>query len=200
MSDYKVYGDTLSGNCLKVKWTLDLLGEPYEWIETDILKSQTRTPSFLALNAAGQVPVLVTRKGRALAQSNAILLYLVEKHGGGLLPKNEFDRAKVYEWLFWEQYSHEPFIAVRRFLLTYLKKPESELDPRLKERGLAALARMEAALGETRWIAGERFTLADVALFAYTRVAPEGGFDLAAFPAVSDWVRRTTKRLEIEAA
>lgn len=200
MSAYKVYGDNLSGNCHKVRWTLDLLGEPYAWNETDILKGQSRTPEFLALNSAGQVPVLVTPKGRALAQSNAIILYLAEKHGGGLLPKKSYGRAKVYEWLFWEQYSHEPYIAVRRFLLAYLKKAERDLDPKLLEKGIAALARMESALVATRWIAGDQFTLADIALLAYTRLSHQGGFDLNAFPAVGDWVRRGEKRLDIGAA
>ncbi|MDZ7629603.1 MAG: glutathione S-transferase family protein [Parvularculaceae bacterium] len=200
MSAYKIYGDAVSGNCLKVKWIADLLNLPYEWIDTDILKGETRTPAFLALNPAGQIPLLVTPKGKPLAQSNAILLYLAEKHGGGLLPEKTFDRAKVYEWLFWEQYSHEPCVAVRRFQKTYLKKPDAEIDPKLMERGLAALARMEDQLTNERWIAGASFTLADIALVAYTRVAPEGGFDLNAFPVVKAWVARVEKRLDLGAA
>ncbi|MEK7266659.1 MAG: glutathione S-transferase family protein [Pseudomonadota bacterium] len=199
MSGYKVYGDSVSGNCLKVKWTLDLIGEDYDWIETDILKGETRTAEFLAKNPAGQVPLLETPEGRALAQSNAIILYLSEKHDGGLLPEKAFERAKVYEWLFWEQYSHEPYIAVRRFLKSYLKKAESELDPKLLERGLAALTRMERQLCGAIWIVGEDFTIADVSLVAYTRVAHEGGFDLNAFPAVKAWIARVEKRLDIGA-
>lgn len=199
MSGYKVYGDSVSGNCLKVKWTLDLIGEEYEWIETDVLKGETRTEEFLAKNPAGQVPLMLTPQGRALAQSNAILLYLAEKHGGGLLPENGFERAKVYEWLFWEQYSHEPYIAVRRFLKAYLKKAETDLDPKLLDRGLAALTRMERALRDAPWVAGADFTLADISLVAYTRVAHEGGFDLNAFPAVKAWVARVEKRLDIGA-
>jgi len=198
MSGYKVYGDAVSGNCLKVKWTLDLLGEDYEWIETSVLNGETRTPEFLALNPAGQVPLLVTPKGRALAQSNAIIIYLAEKRGRFLLPERTFDRAKVYEWLFWEQYSHEPYIAVRRFQKAYLKKPDTEIDPKLLERGLAALTRMERQLIESRWFAGDAFTLADISLVAYTRVAHEGGFDLNAFPAVKAWVGRVETRLTIE--
>ena len=197
MSGYRVYGDAVSGNCLKVKWTLDLLGESYEWIETDILKGETRSAGFLALNPAGQVPLLVTPEGRALAQSNAIILHLAETHGGGLLPEKSIDRAKVYEWLFWEQYSHEPYIAVRRFQMAYLKKPESELDSKLLQRGLAALTRMERQLEDVKWIAGDDFTLADISLVAYTRVAPEGGFDLNSFPAVKAWVERVESRLGI---
>ncbi len=199
MSGYKVYGDEVSGNCLKVKWTLEALRQEFEWIETDILKGETRTAEFLAKNPAGQVPLLVTPKGRALAQSNAIILYLAEKHDGGLLPEKAFERAKVYEWLFWEQYSHEPYIAVRRFLRTYLKKAETELDPKLLERGLTALTRMERQLDGARWIAGDEFTLADISLVAYTRVAHEGGFDLNAFPAIETWVARVEKRLDIGA-
>jgi glutathione S-transferase len=195
MSGYRIYGDGVSGNCLKVKWTLELLGADYEWIETNILKGETRTGEFLALNPAGQVPLLLTPMGHALAQSNAIILYLNEKHDGGLLPNRAFERAKVYEWLFWEQYSHEPYIAVRRFLKTYLNKPEPELDPKLLDRGLAALSRMETQLGAAKWIAGDEFSLADISLVAYTRVAHEGGFDLNAFASVGAWVARVEKRL-----
>lgn len=200
MSGYKIYGDSISGNCLKVKWTADLLGLDYEWIETNVVSGDTRTPEFRALNPAGQVPVIVTAKGRALAQSNAIILYLDEKHGGGLLPDKDFARAKVYEWLFWEQYSHEPYIAVRRFQKTYLKKPDDEIDPKLMERGLAALLRLEIQLTDEPFVAGPDFTLADIALVAYTRVADEGGFDLSAFLAVKAWVARVEKRLDLGAA
>ncbi len=200
MDAYKVYGDSVSGNCLKVKWTADLLGVPYDWIETSVLRGETRNAEFLALNPAGQVPVLVTPKGKALAQSNAILLYLAEKNGGGLVPDKALGRAKVYEWLFWEQYSHEPYIAVRRFQKAYLGTPDANLDPKLLDRGIAALTRMERQLTDEPFIAGEDFTLADIALVAYTRVAHEGGFDLDAFPEVRAWIRRVEKRLDIGAA
>jgi glutathione S-transferase len=197
MSVYKVYGDEVSGNCLKVKWTLDLLGLDYEWVATDVIKGETRTPAFLKINPAGQVPVLVTPDGVALAQSNAIILLLAESHGGGLIPEATLDRAKVYEWLFWEQYSHEPYIAVRRFLKHYLRKPDAEIDQKLMDRGLAALTRMEKQLGAEPWIAGSAFSLADIALVAYTRFADQGGFDLNAFPAVKAWVARVETRLNI---
>lgn len=199
MSAYKVYGDSVSGNCHKVKWTLEQVGEKFDWIETRVLKGETRTSDFLALNPSGQVPLLITPKGRALSQSNAIILYLAERHGGGLLPQKGYARAKVYEWLFWEQYSHEPYIAVRRFLKTYLGKPEAEIEPKLRDKGLAALSRMERQLADARWIAGDDFTLADISLIAYTRVAHEGGFDLNAFPAVRAWVSRSEDRLGIGA-
>ena len=199
MSGYRIYGDAVSGNCLKVKWTADLLGVDHEWIETSVLKGETRTAAFLALNPAGQVPLLVTPQAHALAQSNAIILHLAEAHGGGLLPEESFARAKVYEWLFWEQYSHEPYIAVRRFLKTYLNKSDAEIDPKLMDKGLAALSRMQRQLADAAWIAGDAFTLADISLVAYTRAAHEGGFDLNAFPAVREWVARVEKRLDIGA-
>ena len=199
MSVYKVYGDSISGNCLKVKWALDYLGEKYEWIETSVLKGETRTAEFSALNPAGQVPLLLTPKGAALAQSNAILLFLAEKHGGDLIPEKPYDRAKVYEQLFWEQYSHEPYIAVRRFLKFYLKKSDDEIDPKLLDRGLSALTAMEKRLAANAWIAGDSFSVADISLVAYTRFADEGGFDLNAFPAVKSWVARVEKQLDIGA-
>ncbi|MFN0024126.1 MAG: glutathione S-transferase family protein [Parvularculaceae bacterium] len=200
MNAYKIYGDSISGNCLKVKWTADILRQPYQWVEISVVNRETRTPAFLAINPGGQVPVLIDIEGRALAQSNAIILTLAETHGGGLIPDDPYARAKTYEWLFWEQYSHEPYIAVRRFQKAYLKTPDHELDPKLLDRGLVALTRMERQLGDEPYIAGASFTLADIALVAYTRVAHEGGFELNAFPAVKAWVARIEKHLDIEAA
>ncbi len=182
----KIYGDLNSGNCLKVKWVCDRLRVPYEWIPVDTLKRETHTPEFLRLNAAGQVPVVVFDDGRALAQSNAIIRYLAR--GSDLIPADDFLAAKMDEWLFWEQYSHEPYIAVCRFLMVYLGKPPSDLDLDKVKRGYAALARMERQLTATRFLVGEAFTLADVALLAYTRVAHEGGFDLADYNAVRRWI------------
>lgn len=199
MRSYKVYGDSISGNCLKVKWTLDLLDQRYEWVETSVLKGETRTAEYLGLNPAGQVPLLITPDGQALAQSNAILLYLAEKHGGEVLPTAAFDRAKVYEWLFWEQYSHEPYIAVRRFLKAFLGKSDPDIDPKLLERGNAALTRMERQLEAAAFIAGEKFSVADISLVAYTRTASSGGFELGAFPRVKAWIATVEKRLGIGA-
>jgi glutathione S-transferase len=190
MAKLKIYGDAISGNCLKVKWTADLLGAKYDWIETDVLKAETRTPEFLKLNPAGQVPTVVLRDGRVLSQSNAIILHLNRAYKGGLLPKGDFARAKTFEWLFWEQYSHETAIAVRRFHKTYLKKPDSEIDPNLMEKGVAALTLMESALQKSPYLVGDKLTLADIALVAYTRVAPEGGFDLEPYPALRTWIAR----------
>ena len=184
-----VYGDIRSGNCLKVKWLLDRLGRDYRWIETDVMSGVTRSPEFLALNPAGQTPTVVLEDGRVLAQSNAILGYVGD--GTAFVPADSYARARMYEWLFWEQYSHEPFIAVVRFQRLLAGKRADEIEPRLVERGHAALARMEAALTGTDWLVGEGPTLADLALVAYTRVAHEGDFDLAACPAVRRWVGRT---------
>lgn len=190
-----VFGDSISGNCLKVKWTADRIGVPYRWVETDILKGESRTPDFLARNPAGQVPLVVLEDGRTLAQSNAIILHLAE--GSDLVPKDSYSRAKMFEWLFWEQYSHEPYVAVARFQMAYLGKPASDLDPKLVERGKAALARLEMALEGSPFLVGQDLTLADIALVAYTRVAHEGGFDLADYPSVQRWIVDVERALGI---
>lgn len=183
-----VYGDIRSGNCLKVKWLLDRLGRDYRWVETDVTSGVTRAPAFLAINPAGQTPTAVLDDGRPLAQSNAILLHFAE--GTELIPRDAYDRARMFEWLFWEQYSHEPCIAVVRFQRAIVGRPAEEIDPRLVEKGHAALARMEAGLAGRDWLAGAGPSLADLALVAYTRVAPEGGFDLKPYPAVVGWIAR----------
>lgn len=190
-----VYGDSISGNCLKVKWTAEKLAIPYRWRELDVLKAETRTADFLALNPAGQVPLVILSDGRALAQSNAIIVHLAE--GSALIPDDPYDRAKMFEWLFWEQYSHEPYVAVARFQMAYLGKPKDELDGRLVERGTAALQRLEDGLEEADFLVGNSVSLADVSLVAYTRVAHEGGFDLADFPRVRAWVARVEAELSI---
>ena len=191
----QIYGDSISGNCLKVKWTLEYLNLPYEWIETGVLQGETRTPHFLAMNPAGQVPLMILSDGRPLAQSNAIISHLAE--GSALIPGDPYARAKMMEWLFWEQYSHEPYVAVARFQVTYLGKSPAELDPKLIERAKAALQRLEDALGSGEFLVGADCTLADVSLVAYTRVAHEGGLDLAHYPAVQAWVGRVEAALNI---
>jgi glutathione S-transferase len=183
-----VYGDIRSGNCLKVKWLLDWLGRDYRWVETDVITGVTRSAAYLARNPAGQVPAVVLEDGRTLAQSNAIIGYFGE--GTAFIPADPYERARMYEWLFWEQYSHEPYIAVVRFQRLLAGKRADEIEPRLMERGHAALARMQAALTGADWLVGEGPTLADLALVAYTRVAHEGDFDLNAYPAVRAWVAR----------
>jgi glutathione S-transferase len=190
----KIYGDSISGNCLKVKWVADHLGLAHEWIETDILKGESRTPAFLAMNPAGQVPLAILDDGRPLAQSNAIIFHLAE--GSALIPADVYDRAKMLEWMFWEQYSHEPYVAVARFQV-HIGKPVSELEPRLVERGNAALQRLEDGLAGTPFLVGSSLSLADVALVAYTRVAGEGGFDLAKYPTVQGWIERVERALGI---
>src|SRR5215475_6301884 len=165
----KIYGDTNSGNCLKVKWVCDKLALPYQWIDIDTRKGETRTPQFLKMNGAGQVPTIAFDDGRTLAQSNAIIRYLARD--SDLIPRDAFAAAKMDEWLFWEQYSHEPYIAVCRFHLVYLGKDRSELDPEKVKRGYAALARMEQSLAGSRYLAGSAASLADLSLLAYTRVA-----------------------------
>jgi glutathione S-transferase len=183
----KIHGDGNSGNCLKVKWVCDRLALPYRWIAVDTMKGETRTPQFLALNSAGQVPVVEFDDGRTLAQSNAIIRYLAR--GSTLIPADAFAAARMDEWLFWEQYSHEPYIAVCRFHMRYLGKAASELDPDRVKRGYAALDRMEQHLAGSRFLVGDAFSLADVALLAYTRVAHEGGFDLARYPSIRRWIK-----------
>ena len=191
-----IYGDSISGNCLKVKFVADWLGLPHDWVEVSVVNRQTRTPEFLALNPAGQVPVARFADNRVLAQSNAIILHLAEN--SALVPKDAFDRALMYQWLFWEQYSHEPVIAVRRFQKLYLNKPDTEIDPGLLPRGEKLLAQMESHLADRDYFVGAQMTLADIALVAYTRLAPQGGFVLP--PRVADWVRRIETDLKIEHA
>ncbi|HRH20878.1 MAG TPA: glutathione S-transferase family protein [Brevundimonas sp.] len=190
-----VYGDGRSGNCLKVKWLLDRLGLTYDWVETDVMSGVTRSPEFLALNPAGQIPLVVFADGRKLAQSNALLIHFAE--GTDLIPSDAFDRARMLEWMFWEQYSHEPYVAVARFQLTYQGRPRAEIEPRLFERGDAALDRLEAALMAAPYLVGDRLSLADIALVAYTRVAHEGGFDLTKRPALRSWIGRVEADLVI---
>ncbi len=192
----KIYGDSRSGNCLKVKWTADFLGLPSEWIETDIMAGESRTPQFLAMNPAGQVPTVILDDGRPLAQSNAIILHLAE--GSTLIPQDPYDRAKMLEWMFWEQYSHEPAVAVARFRVAYLGETHEGLDPKLKEKTWAALQRLEDGLADGRaFLVGEAVTLADVALVAYTRLSHEGGFARTNYPRVEAWIGRVEQAIGI---
>jgi glutathione S-transferase len=194
----KIYGDTNSGNCLKVKWVCDRLALPYTWIAIDILKGESRTQQFLKLSNAGQVPVVEFDDGRALAQSNAIIRYLARD--SDLIPDDAFVAAKMDEWLFWEQYSHEPAIAVCRYQMVYLGQSASELDPDKVKRGYAALARMEHQLAATRFLVGETLTLADIALLPYTRFAYEGGFHLEGYAALRRWIGDVEKSIGLPPA
>jgi glutathione S-transferase len=179
-----------SGNCYKVQLLLEQIGLPYRWIEVNSAAGETRTPEYLAMNPNGKVPLLEVAPGRYLAESNAILCYLAE--GGAWFPADRWERALVLQWLFFEQYSHEPYIAVARFICKWLPAdhPRRAELPRLLERGQQALAVMEQQLATRPFIAGANYSVADIALFAYTHAAGDAGFDLAAYPAVSAWLAR----------
>lgn len=191
-----VYGDSISGNCLKVKFVADRLGIPYEWVEISVLKAETRTPEFLAMNPAGQVPVVVFADNGALAQSNAIMLHLA--WGTDLIPSDPFERAQMFQWLFWEQYSHETAIAVLRFQKFYLKKSDSEIDPALPGKCARVLKLMNDHLSGRAYFVGAKLSLADIALVAYTRFAHQADIDLAAYPNVRSWVYRIEDDLKLE--
>lgn len=185
-----VYGMADSGNCYKVKLTLEQLKLPYRWVEVSTAKGETRTREFLARNPNGQVPTLQLEDGSFLPESGAILCYLAE--GTPLLPAERLARARVLQWMFFEQYSHEPCIAVARAILRY-QPPDSprraEL-PRLQERGHKALGVMQQQLKTSNYFGGARYSIADIALYAYTHCAADGGFDLARYPAVVAWLAR----------
>jgi glutathione S-transferase len=191
ISHLTVYGDRTSGNCLKVLWTAQQLDIAHDWVDIDVVRGDARTEDFLALNPVGQVPVARWPDGRTLTQSNAIILYLAEITPGGerLVPQDSFQKAQMMSWLFWEQYSHETAIAVRRFQKHYLGKSDDEIDPNLLPKGRRALGVMELNLTRNDYTVGSALSLADIALVAYTRLAHEGGFDLSEFPAVERWVR-----------
>lgn len=186
----RLYGDALSGNCFKVMLALQQLGRHFDFVPVDLLAGETRSPRFLALNPAGQVPLLELEPGRCLPESNAILLHLAE--GTPLLPQDPWHRAQVYRWLFWEQYQHEPAVAVARFIVRWLGSPPEQA-ARLqtcRERGVRALALMDQHLAPGSFVAGPSYTVADIALCAYTRVAPEGGIPLEPYPALRAWLAR----------
>ena len=191
----KIYGDLNSGNCLKVKYTADYLGLDYEWTAVDITQGESRTADFLEINPQGQVPVVQLEDGRCLAQSNAIIRYLAQ--GTALLPEDAYPQAKVDEWLFWEQYSHEPYIAVCRFHMLYQGKPRGAREQWRVERGELALDYMENHLAGHQWLAGDTSTIADIALLAYTRVAHEGGFDLETRQNVQQWIQDCERLLSL---
>ena len=186
----KVYGDVYSGNCFKVKLILKQLNQPYEWIHVNILEKETRTVEFLAKNPNGRIPLLELDNGVMLAESNAILHYLAE--GSAFLPDDRLARAQVLQWMFFEQYSHEPFIATARYIVRYLGRP-AEHEERLQQKmlpGYQALDVMEQHLKARLFFVGGRYSIADIALYAYTHVAHEGGFDLANYAAVRAWIDR----------
>ncbi len=187
---FKLYGMTGSGNCWKPAALMQQLGLEFQWIEIDLMGGQTRSPEFLALNANGKVPLLQTEDGRCLAESNAMLCFLAEDTP--LFPFDRWQRALVLQWLFFEQYSHEPYIATVRFWVHFMHKQDEWKDKiaEAMKKGHAALGVMERQLQQTKFLAGDTYTIADIALYAYTHVAHEGGYDLAAYPAVRAWLAR----------
>ena len=186
----RLYDNHLSGNGYKPRLLLAHLGQTYERVEVDILKGETRTPAFLAMNPNGRIPLLALEDGAYLAESDAILYYLAE--GSRFWPDDRAARAFTLQWMFFEQYSHEPNIAVARHWLRHVAMTEAQRAqlPARQESGRAALAVMERHLARSPWFGGEGMTIADIALYAYTHVAEEGGFDLADYPAVSAWLAR----------
>ncbi len=179
-----------SGNGYKIRLLLALLNRPYRWVEIDILAGATRAPAFLAKNPNGRIPTLQLEDGTYLAESNAILWYLGEDTR--FVPPDPLGRAQVLQWMFFEQYSHEPYVATPRFIKRHLPADSprhAELSKRL-EQGRAALAVMEAHLMTRHYFATERYTIADIALYAYTHVADEGGLELAPYPQVRSWLAR----------
>ncbi|MDQ3511105.1 MAG: glutathione S-transferase family protein [Pseudomonadota bacterium] len=197
-----VYGMSASGNCHKLRLLLAQLGREYRWIEVDMIHGETRTPEYLAKNPNGKVPIIELDDGRVLAESNAIVCYLAE--GSRYLPDDAWQRAQALSWMFFEQYSHEPFIAVARYIrvCTPADSPRRAELPRLLEGGHRALAVMEQHLQHQPWFTGDAYGVADIALFPYTAAAADGGFDLSGYGAVGDWlarVRATTGYVEMPA-
>lgn len=186
----KLYGDGLSGNCYKIRLLMSFLDTPHEWVHVDVTQAETRTPEFIALNANAKIPVLVLDDGNTLNESNAILNYLARD--SAYIPSDALEHARMLSWQFFEQYSHEPYIAVARFINIYLGMPPDRADEYAskQEGGNKALQVMEDTLITQPYLVGDSLTLADISLFAYTHVAEEGGFDLEAYPSVKAWLTR----------
>ncbi|OKY25899.1 MULTISPECIES: glutathione S-transferase family protein [Thalassotalea] len=186
----KVYGDSQSGNCYKVKLLLSLLAIEHQWVHVDILSGESHTTAFLNKNPTGKIPLLALDDGRFIAESNAIINFLAA--GSELLSSDPYQYAKIQQWQFFEQYSHEPYIAVARFIAKYLGLPADRKAEYLakQEGGHKALAVMEQQLLQSSFITGDKITTADIALYGYTHVADEGGFDLYRYPAIIQWLKR----------
>lgn len=181
-----LYGSRISGNCWKPAALMQLCGIPFQWVEIDLIKGESRTPAFLAKNPNGRTPLLEI-DGRFLAESNAMLCHLAE--GTAWWPADPWQRAKVLEWMFFEQYSHEPYVATVRWWVRFMHK-QAEWAEKIAEamqKGHSALAVMEQQLAQTLYLTGATPTIADLALFAYTDVADEGGYDLSPYPALNAW-------------
>lgn len=186
----RIYADIQSGNCYKVKLLCNMLDIEHEWIHMDILANDTHTDCFLAKNPNGKIPVISLDNGKSLWESNAILNYLAD--GTPLIPADPLMRAQMLQWQFFEQYSHEPYIAVARYIEKYLGLPEERQAEYLSKQagGHRALKVMEQHLSIYPYFVGETVTLADISLYAYTHVAHEGGFDLTEYPAILRWFKR----------
>ena len=187
---YKVFGDVFSGNCYKIKLLLELLELPYQWQHVDIMNGESRSQSFLSINPNGKIPALCLQSGENLWESNAILNYLAE--GTRFLPDSKLERARVLQWQFFEQYSHEPYVAVARYISRYLGMPESRREEYFAkhEGGYKALTIMENHLSKCDFFVGDKASIADISLYAYTHVADEGGFELDRFPRIKAWLAR----------
>ena len=187
---YQVYGDMLSGNCYKIKLLMQFLEIEHEWKHVDILADETQTADFMAMNPNAKIPVLRINETECLWESNAILNFLAE--GTSFLPNAGLARAKVLQWQFFEQYSHEPYIAVARYIKKYLGlPPEREQEYASKQSGgHKALSVMEHQLTHTEFLVGNAPTIADVSLYAYTHVSHEGGFGLEPYPEICRWLSR----------
>ena len=184
----KIYGDSRSGNCYKIQLLCSEMGVDYDWEEVDIIAGDTRTPQFLAMNANGKIPLLALPDGRYLPESNAILFYLAD--GSEFFAGDAYARAEILQWMFFEQYSHEPNIATSRFIIKYLGNPadrQTSLDEK-RIGGYKALEIMERQLRRHSFITGDNYNIADIALFAYTHVADEGGFKLDDYAAIREWI------------
>ena len=190
----RLYDYSDSGNGYKIRLLMAQLGQNYDYVEVDILKGESRTADFLKRNPNGRVPCLEAEPGKFLAESNAILCYLAED--SKYLPQDKWQRAQVLQWMFFEQYSHEPNIATPRFWLrhTELDSHKQAMLEAKQELGRAALGVMETHLSEHAFFAGEAYTVADIALYAYTHVAHQGGFDLGAYPQVQAWLKRVREQ------
>jgi glutathione S-transferase len=187
----RLYDYLPSGNGYKVRLLLTQLGIPFERIELNITKGETRTPEFLRKFPNGRIPAVELDDGKLLFESNAIILYFADETP--FLPLDRLQRAQVFQWLFFEQYSHEPYIASVRYLVIHPEVQDARrsiLEPLMRPRGYDALGVMEEHLNSREWFVGERYSIADIALYAYTHVAEEGGFDLAGYPAIRAWLER----------
>jgi glutathione S-transferase len=190
----KLYGDSISGNCYKLQLACAQLDIDYTWHEIDILAGESRTEKFLGMNPNGRVPLMALPDGRYLSESNAILCYLADD--SALDGDDRFERANVLRWMFFEQYSHEPYIATSRFIIQYLGRPEEregDLESR-KGGGYMALDVMEQELTDNDFVANDKYSIADIALYAYTHVADEGGFDLTNYPQIRAWLERVERQ------